>query len=211
MRYLALLLCTFFATSCSRTTTNTTRYHEDGRAKPVVAIASMLDTTSFEAPWSVSEELTDLIVSKISQNHRLFIQPHEDLPPAENPFGADLSWIKKEFESSEFVVFLELVQHELEPVVKSKKPVFPQEVATNLNMGIRLRVMDVRGAKPKIVLQEMVKDSYYIPKTLLPTDYNTAYWGTPEYQKSPMAIAHMNIVQEISHRISDYILLAKSQ
>ena len=189
-----------------------TRYHEDGRSKPVVAVASMLDTTSFDLPWSLSEELTTGIVKNLTSEGTIFVQATDEFSPTENPFAQDLSWIKREFQTQEFVVFLELIQHDLIPATKSKKkPVLTQELATDLNMSVRIRVIDLRGHSPKIVLQEMIRESYYIPRSLLPTDYNIATWGSMEYQSSPMGVAHSQLALEISKRLSDYILLAKSR
>jgi hypothetical protein len=211
MRYLPTLMLGLLAMSCNRTTDSITRYHEDGRAKPVVAIAPILDTTSFDVPWSISEEITSILSRQISQKNQIFVQSREDFSLAENPFGHDLSWMKQEFPSYEFAVFLELVEHEMVPVSKEKTVSFPQEVAKNLKMGVRLRVIDLRGSAPKIVIQEMIRDSYYIPKTLIPTDYNTTVWGSEEYAKSSMGIAHSRLSSEIANRVSDYILLAKSR
>ena len=78
-------------------------------------------------------------------------------------------------------------------------------------MAVRIRVLDLRGAHPKVVLQELVKSSYYVPKTLLPINYNEVVWGSEEYATTPMGIAHAEIVGEIVSRLSDYILLAKSR
>ena len=209
MRYILTLILGLLATGCaSRGLDLMTRYHEDGRAKPVAAVASMIDTSSAEIPWSLSEEFTKQIVQKVGQTGQIFVSAKEDEVFAENPFGQDLSWVTREFPQQEFVVFMELVEHETAPASKVKKG---SDVSLNLNMAVRLRVVDVRGNQPKIVLQEIVRDSYFIPKTLLPTDYNTAVWGTSEFEKSPMGIAHEQIVQEISTRVSDYILLAKSR
>lgn len=211
MRYLSLFAISCLAIGCTRTSDFMTRYHEDGRAKPVAAIASMIDTTSFEAPWSLSEELTSMIVSQIGQGGKIYVFSKDDEIFAENPFGQDLSWVKREFPNQEFAVFLELVEHDIVPASKAKKDLPSQEVSSNLNMAVRLRVIDVRGQTPKIVLQEIVRDTYFIPKTLIPDDYNTLTWGTPEFPKTPMGIAHAQIVREISTRVSDYILLAKSR
>ncbi len=210
----SLFLLGLFAVSCSRHTDETSRFHEDGRAKPVIAIASAIDTTSFECAWSLSEEITSMVTSQISQSGKIFVHSNVEFPFVENPFGADLSWVKREFQNEEFVVFLELVEHENTPAVKGKREsatYSPQEVSTNLNMSIRFRVLDIRGSTPKIVLQEQIRDSYYIPKTLIPTDYNAVVWGSDEYKKSPMGIAHAQFVQEISARVMDYVLLAKSR
>jgi hypothetical protein len=209
MRKLALLTLAIAAACSSRTTTtkDVSRFHEDGRTKPTVAIASMLDTTSFDASWSVSEELTSGIMSSIAQTGKIFIKASEESPFTENPFGADLSWMKREFDKNEFVVFLELVEHEFVPVKSANL----QEASANLNMAVRVRVVDLRGSTPKIVLQEMVKDTYFVPKTLMPSDYSVDTWGTENYQKSPMGVAHGLLISEIANRVSDYILLARSR
>jgi len=212
--YISLFLLSVFSFSCSRTSDEVSRFHEDGRAKPVIVVASMIDTTSFECPWSLSEEITSTLTAQISQTGKIFVHANAEFPFVENPFGNDLSWIKREFQNEEFVVFLELVEHQNKPALKGKREpanYSPQEVSTNLNMSVRIRVLDIRSAQPKIVLQEIVRDSYYIPKTLIPTDYNTVVWGSDEYRKSPMGIAHAQFIQEIATRVTDYILLAKSR
>lgn len=199
--------------SCSSKGEDTplTRYHDDGRAKPVVAIAPMLDTTSFEVPWSVSEELTASLVQKVTKKQQLFVQSGEEYAIADNPFSQDLAWMQREFSSNEFAVFLELVEHEMIPAEKTSGPVFPQEVSQNLNISVRVRVIDLRGTSPKIVLQEVVRDSYYIPKTLSPTDYSVTTWGSEDFAKSSMGIAHAQVIQEIASRVTEYVLLAKSR
>ncbi len=209
-----LMLSLLLGACCCKSGEEMTRYHEDGRAKPVVAIASMIDTTSFDAPWSISEELTSMVVNQVTNSGLIFVNSKDEYAFAENPFGNDLSWAKREFNNQEFVVFLELVEHETVPETKGKKipkNVSLQEYSNNLNTAVRVRVVDLRGASPKIVLQEMVRDSYFIPKTLLPTDYSQVVWGTDDYRKSPMGIAHTQLVQEISARVTDYIMLAKSR
>lgn len=196
--------------TCKSCDDTATRYHDDGRSKPIAAIPVMIDTTSFDAPWSIAEEITTSVVQTISKSGSIYIQSQDDFAIAENPFGNDLSWVKREFENQEFAVFLELAEHELVPSTKSRK-LEQQETSNNLNMGVRIRVVDLRTSTPKIILQEMIRDSYYIPKSLFPTDYNETAWGTEEYAKSPMGIAHAQIAQEVAARISDYILLAKSR
>lgn len=213
MRYLIAFVCSLALIACSKKGNELTRFHEDGRAKPVIAVASVIDTTSLDVPWSVSEELTSLIVGRISQGGSIYVVKKDDLAYTENPFSSDLSWIKREFPENEFVVFLELVEHENVPVSKNAKKIaeVPFETSINLKMAVRLRVIDLRSSNPAIVLQEMIRDSYYIPKTDIPTDYSVVSWGTEEYGKSPMGIAHIQLIQEIATRISEYVHLAKSR
>ncbi len=213
MRKLAIAFG-LLAASCGQDNTHTSfRYHDDGRVKPAVAIASMIDTTSFDAPWSISEELTSMVIKHIAGQGSVFVQSKEEYPIAENPFTQDISWIKRDFNNQEFVLFMELVEHEIVPAKGKSIPhnLAPQEISTSLNMGVRVRLVDVRGVKPRIVLQELVRDSYFIPKSLMAPDYSQIVWGTNEYRKSPMGIAHTQIVQQIAERVSDYIMLAKNQ
>jgi hypothetical protein len=188
-------------------------YHEDGRAKPKLSVVSMIDTTSFDCPWSLSEEMTSLVVGRLAETGKIFVQTNMEFPFTENPFGNDLSWVKREFENQEFVAFLELVEHETSPINRGKELTYytPQETATNLQMAVRVRVLDLRGSAPKIVLQEMIRDSYFVPKTLIPVDYNAVVWGSNEYQNTPFGMAHRQIVKQIAARISDYVILAKSR
>lgn len=210
MRYIPAFLIGLAAVSCSHNNNeHMTRFHDDGRSKPSVAVASMLDSTTFDLSWSLSEELTDGIMSHIAGTGQIYVHAKEESPFTENPFGADLSWMKREFHSEEFVAFLELVEHEFTPV--KSKGVTAQEAPSNLNMAVRLRVVDLRPNSPKIVLQEMIRDSYFVPKTLIPSDYAVEIWGTENYRKSPMGVAHAQLVQNIADRIADYILLAKSR
>ncbi|PIS03019.1 MAG: hypothetical protein COT85_03040 [Chlamydiae bacterium CG10_big_fil_rev_8_21_14_0_10_42_34] len=210
MRYIPALLIGLAAVSCShKNNDETSRFHEDGRVKPSVAVASMLDTTTFDASWSLSEELTDGVMNLVSNKGQIFVHARQESPFTDNPFGTDLSWMKREFHSEEFVAFLELVEHDFVPVKTKGVPL--QEASSNLNMSVRLRVVDLRHATPRIVLQEMIRDSYFVPKTLIPNDYSVDVWGTEGFRKTPMGIAHAQLVQDIASRISDYILLAKSR
>jgi hypothetical protein len=209
MRTICFLVLSLFFVGCTRSGDFMTKYHEDGRAKPIAMIAPMIDTTSFDAPWSLSEEFTSTISSQLGQNGKIYVSTQSDEPISMNPFSSDLSWIRREFSGQEFVVFLELVEHEVVPV-KLRKEALPQESSSNLNIGLRLRVVDIRS-QPKIVLQEIIREGYFIPKTLIPTDYSVVTWGSSEYSKTPMGLAHAQIIREVVTRIGDYILLAKSR
>ncbi len=213
MRYLIALVFSLALIACSKSGNDLTRFHEDGRAKPVVTVASVIDATSFDMPWSISEELTTLFISRISEGKSIFVVRKDDAAYTENPFSPDLSWMKREFPNNEFVVFLELTEHENIPVSKNNKKTVavPFETSVHLKMGVRLRIVDLRNAAPQIVLQEMIRDSYFIPKSDIPIDYSRTVWGSEEYCKSPMGIAHAQLVEEISRRVSEYIHLAKSR
>lgn len=211
----ALAAVTLLSSCCcnkSKEEQQATKFYDDGRAKPIIAIAPIIDTTSFEAPWSISEEFSSILCTNLMSKGTLFLHAENDktLSSSENPFSSDLSWVKKEFSPNEFVVFLEIVQHELVPVEKTKF-YDPTEVSSHLNVAVRIRIIDIRSSSPKIVLQELLTESQYVGRTLIPFNYQQNPWGSAEYISSPMGIAHSSLARQLVERINDYVLLAKSR
>jgi hypothetical protein len=193
------------------------RFYEDGRGKPAVAVTTVIDSTAYDIPWSMSDELTSSLRLNLLKKNSLFIPSKDQVDQymsfSNNPFDTDVSWMKNSFGSNEFVVFVEILEHEnaveKEPARKWHSPAC-QSVATNLQSVARVRIIDLRG-EPKIVLQETVKDTFYISKNLIPTDYNKITWGADNYSTTPLAMAHEQLISKISERIDDYILLARSR
>ena len=198
----ALLL---MACSSTKTNQNVSKYYDDGRSRPVVGISSVIDSTSYELPWSLSEEFTTLVRNNLSKNTKLFLSSVDDVDVAlsstDNPFGKDISWMGSRFDDNEFIVFLELIKHD--DIAKSN--------AKDLDMSIRVRIIDVRSKNPKIVLQEVLKDTYNIEKGSYVSDYRKNYWGSQEYDNSRMALAHKQLANQVAQRISEYISLSKSR
>ncbi len=205
---LAVISVSLMLLSCS--TNNTpgyAKFYEDGKSKPVVTIAPVVDSTSSELPWSLSEEFSSLVHSNINNKKALFVAPKTEadnlLSSNDNPFASDIKWVKERFNPNEFIVFLELIKHDTSAVKDTN--------ATNLNMSMRVRIVDIRGSEPKVILQESINESYYISKHASPTNYNNTCWGSNEYENSRMGMAHKHLAEEIVNRINDYVTLAKSR
>lgn len=213
-RHLLLLSLMAFLTSCQNNSSEPlSKYYEDGRARPTVAIVPVVDSTTFDYPWSLSEEFSELLGRKISEKQSLFL-PKEGMLECEfsydqDLFGTDISWMKNSFFPHEFVVLVEFLKHEKIPLMKRNTPVY--ELSSNLEMSVRVRIIDLRKNNPQIILQETIADSYFFSKNLLPVDYQVSTWGSEEYAASPLATAHKQIASEVVERINDYILLAKSR
>lgn len=200
------------ASCCCDKADEFTKYYEDGRAKPQIAFAPVIDSTSSDFSWSLGDEFSELVTKQIAQRGSFFVAENQNvdfISSTQNPFGQELNWVKKEFSPQEFVLFVEIVKHELVPVEKTKGKY--QDPSHNLEIAVRLRVVDIRSKEPKVVLQELIEDSYYITKNVIPVNYNDVTWGTNDYIKTPMAQAHARIAKEIVLRAGDYILLAKSR
>jgi hypothetical protein len=197
-----------FFTSCEQKDEATlAQLSRAAKTKPSVAIAPIIDSTNFDSTWSLSEELTSLLYSQILASNKFSLPPQDNVEKAssfsKNPFGKDLSWVKHSFNGQDFVVFLELVQHEQKEIKKSTD-MEPQ----NLDMGLRIRILDLRGKKPALVLQELLQDSYFISAAQSNIDYEKKTWGTQEYSATPLYRAHLQLMQEACLRINDYILAA---
>ncbi len=170
--------------------------------RPIVALVPVVDNTHSNLPWSLSEELTSAIHYRLMQKDTFYLIDQEKIRKCktiDNPFGSDLTWIKKAFFQNEFVVFLELISHE-ETAAKDSP--------TELSMKMRIRVIDVRQEEPVVILQEIIHDSHYLPKQFTGDHFHQIEWGKENYNISPLGIAHTQLSREVASRIEDYVLLA---
>ena len=132
------------------------------------------------------------------------------LPESCNPFDQDLGWVKKVFSEDDFVVFLELIDHE-EATITGQRKSSLRDCPAELNMTMRLRVIDNRAAEPQIILQELLHDSHHIPKQFTRFNFTQVAWGETSYSISPLGLAHAQFSKEIATRINEYILLSKNK
>lgn len=183
--------------------------------KPVVAFVPVIDRSHSDLTWNVSQELTKNIRDRLYQKNNLYLVSEDavanvvkKLHESNDPFGTDLTWVKKAFPQTEFVVFSELVRHREVPLYTDTSP---QDSPAELQMVMRLRVVDVRGAEPKVVLQEFVNDSQNIPRPFTKANFDQVPWGSEMFDISPLGIAHAQFSKEVSSRIDDYILLSESK
>ena len=218
LRYLLIscLALILSACNCNKSSSSNSCYYDDGSKKPVVTIVPMLDSSSCDVPWSLSEEFSSTIKNELAQDGALFLSADNNLQSTrENPFNHNLAWVKKSFKPAEFVVFMELVEHENVPLIKTVKdpdliPEFRKN-ASNLNLAVRIRIIDIRKDEPVIVLQEILKNSYYSNNMIDYADYSIVTWGAENYKNTPMEIAHREMISNLKNRISDYIKLAKTR
>ncbi len=184
------------------------------RVKPIVTLVPVIDSTQENLGWSLSDELTSAIDYRLSCNENLYLvdlkktaAQLKQVKASHNPFGTDLSWLKKSFPKDEFVAFLELIQHDEILRQDKKNPVDPAQCAADLNLGLRLRIFDLRQATPRIVLQELVTDSHFIPRPFTRLNFQQVTWGEESFNISPVGLAHEAFAKMISKRIEDYVLI----
>jgi hypothetical protein len=190
-------------------------YHDDGTPKPKVAFVPVLDKSSSGLGWSLSDEFTESFGRKMQESGLFFLtndfeilaracQGNDDL----NLFTDSLEWLSESHSSTEFIVFVEIIDHTLTP--KSKEGnwfnlLFTPSYA--LDIALRVRVIDTRDKKARIILQEIVVDSFNIPWRPSSADYRKEGWSKATFALTPMGLAHTHIVRTVAQRIQDYILL----
>ena len=202
-------------TGCSSDRDDTATLYESSSLKPSVAIIPLIDNSNHALGWNLSDEITFTLCSKLDRQNALNLaQPgkvksqSKKMKGFNNPFGEDLDWVKSTFNEEEFVVFLEMIEHGEIPNATNKK--FPPEtLSAQLNLALRLRIVDVRGETPKVILQEIIQDSHFIPRQFTSYNFHQTPWNTEEFFLSPVGIAHAQLIKELKGRIEDYILLAK--
>ncbi|MCB1109785.1 MAG: hypothetical protein KDK64_02300 [Chlamydiia bacterium] len=215
---LVFTLC-FALFGCSTYTSydQATRFHDDGRAKPTVAFIPVFDRSSAEIGWSLSEEFTSQLRTRLQKRSNFYLSSPDivnqviaDLSEEDNPFSTQTDWIKEAFQNQEFVVFAELVEHDIH--TKPLKGSFIDKLtpSTELSLTMRIRVFDLRGDQPEVILQEFVHQDHLIPKPSNLQESNPERWKKMTFMVSPMGLAHAQFSKEVVKRIEDYILLSKS-
>ncbi|MBI2810761.1 MAG: hypothetical protein HYX67_08040 [Candidatus Melainabacteria bacterium] len=214
---LSLSVLSLIAVGCDDTNKNTSQaYEQKSNSKPVVSVVPIIDNTKNSYEWNLSDELSSSLYYRFAQQDTLFLEKASavraktrKLAEGQNPFGPDITWVKKAFQGDDFVVFLELVEHEEVYKQNKKKPVDNSETSADLNMSMRVRVFDVRDNEPKVILQELIHDSHFIPRPFTEANFYQVAWGHESFSVSPIGLAHAQFVKEIATRLEDYILMAK--
>jgi hypothetical protein len=183
--------------------------------KPTVSIVPIIDNTKSHYEWSLSDELSSALYERIAQQDHLALAEVpkvrakvKRLDEKNHPFSSDISWVKHRFEGDDFVVFLELVEHEEVVLQNRKKPSEAKNCNADLNISMRVRAFDVRGDTPRVILQELIHDTHFISRAFTQENFYQVPWGDASYSISPVGLAHAKFTRELADRIQDYILMA---
>lgn len=194
--FLLLMSCT------SRKESEQALFYDDGSAKPVIAMTPVIDHSSHNLPWNLAEEFTSNLRYKLLQKEKLLLSPSQKKQEQKikeyDPFGDDLSWIKTLYPQRDFIVFVEVMKHQ-------ETPLF-QEEASELQIKVRLRIVDIKEVKPCVVLEEIFNRTQYIPKHFAQRQSPQATWGHEFYGLTPLGLAHAKISSEVVSRVEEYIL-----
>ncbi len=210
LRIISVMSLVLLLAGCSgRKETEQSLFYNDGTPKPIVAFVPLIDHSDHDLPWDLSEELTQGLKEKLLQKEKLFLVtvPKKQAQASEenNPFGPDISWMKTIYPRKDFVVFMELIEHKEVPLYP-KSESSPEESPAELKTSLRVRVVDLRGNEARVILQELVHDTQYIPKQFTRYNLFQVPWGREMYGITPLGLAHAKLAKEVAARIEDYIL-----
>ena len=215
----AILCLCFFFFGCARSVyKQESRFHSDGRAKPIITVVPVFDRSSASVGWDLSEEFTDHLKQKLLKTSQFYLKTPEEInpiiahfTPEHNPFDRKVEWIESAFAHSEFVVFTEIVEHAIHPRQPTDRFFDKLTPSNELTVTVRLRVFDLRGSQAEVILEEMVSQSHFIPNAKGLATKSPNYWQRVSFGVSPIGLAHAQIVREVAKQIGDYILLAQSR
>ena len=113
------IVCLLLLSSCAERhfSADDFQRHDNGAPKPKVAIVPVITPLD-----TLSEELTTCFLHRIRSTHKFYLTSDfsvlanylTDLSEI-NPLVEDVRWLYENGSSSDFVVFLELVTHTLQP------------------------------------------------------------------------------------------------
>ena len=192
-------------------------FHDDGTAKPKIAVVPAFDHSKSSLGWDLSKEFTDSITEKLIQTGHFYLTSDFVMLTSErvsslgiNPFCEDLSWLREMHSTSEFLIFTEIISHNIKP---KESLFFPLSIirSSELNLAIRIKVVDLRPNEPQVILQEIFEDRYTIAWKMGHGTDEKGSFKHSAFQISPMGTAHNQMIKKITSQINHYILFVKSR
>ena len=212
------LACMLFSSCTKVQDEHTVRFHEDGRKKPYVAILPVIDQSGAKIGWSLSDEFTDSLTQSLLKKNNFCLASLEDpnqitttLHEKQNLFDMNPLWMQKTLTPYEFVVFTELIEHDIHPKPLKNRLWDKITPSCELSLSMRIRIFDLRHSEPTTILQEIVHQSHLIPKPSALHEQQPEKWKSMTFTVSAIGLAHSQLAKEIATRIDEYILLAKSR
>jgi hypothetical protein len=216
MKQISILLLLILA-SCGKYNASDEQvlYHDDGVAKPKLAVVKVIDTSSHSLDWNLSSEMTEFLIEQLYSGSKFYLTDDFHLIGSGqlknlelSPYSDDMRWLLEMNSSSEFILFTEVLNHHIEtPNSTSYNPI--SHIKT-LHLSLRVCVLDLRKSKPKVILQETLEKTYSIPFAFGKFEEKGSALSKNAFALSPLGIAHKNILAEASKEIEDYILIAQS-
>lgn len=194
LRFIALItLC--LVSSCGKTKEEPPSPSTTAFTIPKVVFLPLHDHAKHKMSWNISEEISKLISERIEKQDKLMLVKPKNHSKLISPLS-NFDHIKEVFQGNDFVIFMELIEHQ-ELLKESSK---------HLEISLRLQIIDLKEIPPKVILREVVHDSHFMPDQ---TYFTQVSWKEEGYEVSPVGMAHLHFAKKTAKRIEEIILLAK--
>lgn len=148
--------------------------HDDGTVKPKVVLLPMSDATKNPER---AQELMSGIRFKLMDRGEVFVYSEESVKKqmermgASSFFNPDISFAKY-FGGSDFIVATELVDYSYDQYGNVDDRCMPPHLQRKnlLTLKLRVRMIDMRGQEPCIVMQEILTRHLLVPQNCNPLD-----------------------------------------
>lgn len=184
----------------------------------MVAFVPVVDNSGASVGWDLSDEFTSHLMQKLGSNRQFRLSETEEMDAliktfdsSCDPFSPEFSWVKSKFPSYEFVVFSELVEHEVQEKTLRGNLLDYVTPSREVVLTLRLRIFDLRAEMPKVVLQELVTTKHTIANPGDLSQKGKDYWKKVSFQITPLGIAHYQLTKSVVKRVEDYIKIAQSR
>ncbi|MCH9634751.1 MAG: hypothetical protein S4CHLAM7_15120 [Chlamydiae bacterium] len=187
------------------------RYYENAKQKPIAAVIPLIMRTEVpNVSWDVSQEISAEIHRRLINRGQIYLNPVQISQSLKEKLNtcdlitltkADLKELSAQ---SEYAVFMELLEHQEVCIYPSNDP-----LKNALSIHVRVRVYDLRGETPKVLLQEIIRSKHIIPKSERGTNYHEVVWGGDSYHASIYGRAHAKLEKDLAYQIENYISISK--
>jgi hypothetical protein len=180
---------------------------------PRVAILPVVNECGEPLPWRLSDELTERFGTTFARREGMTLLS----PEVGRALAAELEHVDlfsptlRDLRGDgrcDVLVATELIDHELVPYRGQKIQqlyAIDGEVGSILMMKLRLRVIDLRGESPKVVLQEIVNSNHLVRRRDEAIDYLVHGWGAPQFAETAVGIAHERLAEDTAGRVAQYV------
>lgn len=188
-------------------------YNDDGALKPSVAMVPVINYTETRLPWSLTQEFTDGIRYEMRNDALLYFLSLEETKECIDKSGKVDFYVEKEvlvknFCDSDFVVIIELLQHDYLPYgcfdpTPHGAPCFPG--VAQLFVKIRVKVVDIRPRCSRIVLQEVITETGLVPSSCLTLSSTCNEEDATTYWAHSVRKMHHRIIHKLTKRLEHVI------
>lgn len=210
MRILLSLLVTLIAASCGGPRyVDYFPYHDDGKAKPAVAVVPVLVPCEVPFASELSRELTGKIRFDIMNDAELFLFSEGEVQRSLSKIRS-VEWLcsneelAQNFCEADFVFLAEVIHTPVHPNC-GKDPLICQH---NFLVKMRIKVVDVRPRCPRVVLQEIMTGDYVVPCSAAEITSGILEWNPETYQGSALWRANQRLVSCMVKRVEEVIKCA---